>query len=80
MGSGKALSMDMVSDDAFNKETLLNLTLMDRSLIFNLPLPKTMRKAKAMILSKTGSKIAPGEKTRLIVINSRAFRIFDRTC
>lgn len=79
-GTDKAISMDMVSDYAFSKETLLNLIQRGRSLTFNEPLPKNVRKAKAMILSKIGSLNAPVEITRFIVINSLALRNFYRTC
>lgn len=37
-----------------------------------------MKEARAVILSKTGSRIVSPENTQLLVINTVAFRIYDK--
>jgi hypothetical protein len=54
------------------------MVLADFRILFNAPLTEMLRTAKAMILSKTGSKIANPDQTRLIVINPLARKIVDK--
>ena len=54
---GKGLSWDLFPDDTFTKEELLELSAKDFRVLFNAPLSKVLTNAKAMLLSKNGSKI-----------------------
>lgn len=79
ISQGKGLSFDLLPDDAFSREEIKALALKDFGILFNAPPIGTLRTAKAMLLSKTGSKIVSPENTRMIVINTLARKIVDRT-
>jgi len=55
------------------------VVLNDKDIIMRARRPLVMREAKAIVLSKIGSRIVEPGQTRLVVVNSLASRIFDRT-
>jgi len=79
MGVGKGLSRNLFPDDALSKDELLTLAIRDFRILFNSPLFGIMRKSKAILLSKSGSKVAEPAQTRMIVLNSLARKIVEKT-
>ena len=79
MSQHKALSTDLIPDDCFPKEKLLEFALEDKKLLFQGPKLDLMFKTRGILLSKTGSKVANPDKTRLLSVSGIATKIFDRT-
>lgn len=77
---GKAVSTDLIPDDVFSKEQLKKIVRKDLSLIFSGPRPKVMESARAILLSKLGTRLAQPEDTRMIVCQTLLSRIYDRVC
>jgi hypothetical protein len=55
------------------------MTREERKLLFCGKRSDVMTKAKALILSKTGSRVADLDQTRLIVLNLLSLKIVDKT-
>lgn len=58
LGVGKSLSTDLIPDTCFNKEELKRMAINDKRILFNGRRPDVTLRAKAILLSKTGSRIA----------------------
>lgn len=78
MRTGKAMSTDLIPDDAIDKETLINIIKKDLKLFLTEPLQPHIMKSKAILVSKTNTKIADPEQTRMINIVPLALKIIDK--
>jgi hypothetical protein len=56
IAKGKVISIDLIPDDAFTKEQLKHLVARDLNIIFRGPRPTTTDRARALILSKNGTR------------------------
>lgn len=80
LGTGKALSTDLIPDSCFDKERLIRMTIADRKLIFSGPRLRNSLTAQAVLISKTGHQVVEPPDTRMIVVQPLITRIFDKTC